>query len=269
MSLSTAPPLPVSLVRAWVQLYTTGLPPALRAARREEIDADLWEQTREAAVLGGAPSEVRRQVLLRLLLGMPADVSWRVAQMGTRKRDHQTTGTGELKVSSPNWIRGSGLAAIMGGALWAGMWAYSASRPVSETLEFMVILLAMSLLVVALTATYFQRPRRMGSIGTAGLALLWAGLGLVGAWVLDIVSPWPFFVAGMLTSLAGLVLFGLAMLLAKVIPLTVAAVFIVALVLFAFVNADDWRAVLAIPLGLAWVWLGYSLWRGARGESGA
>ena len=269
MSLSTAPPLPASLVRAWVRLYTRGLAPQLRAARREEIDGDLWEQTRETAVLGGTPSGVRSQVLLRLLLGMPADVSWRVAQIGTHKRDHRATGTGELRMSSPNWIRGSGLVAIMGGMLWAGLWAYMASRPVAETLENILTVVAMSLFVVALTAMYFQQPRRVGLIGTAGLALLWSGLGLVGAWVLDIVSPWLFFIGGLLTWLVGLVLFGLAMLRAKVIPLTVAAAFIVALVLFAFVNADDWRAVLAVPLGLAWVWLGYSLWRRARGESGA
>lgn len=31
-------------VRAWVRLCTAGLPPGLRDSRRDEIDADLWEQ---------------------------------------------------------------------------------------------------------------------------------------------------------------------------------------------------------------------------------
>ena len=41
-------PRSVGFVRAWVRLYTAGLPPGLRDSRREEIDADLWEQSQEA-----------------------------------------------------------------------------------------------------------------------------------------------------------------------------------------------------------------------------
>ena len=40
-------PRSVGFVRAWVRLYTAGLPPGLRDSRREEIDADLWEQAQE------------------------------------------------------------------------------------------------------------------------------------------------------------------------------------------------------------------------------
>ena len=69
-----------TVARAWAWLYTLGLARELRAERRAELDSDLWEQTRDAARRGRSPVRPMREALLtlaRVLLGVPADLSWR------------------------------------------------------------------------------------------------------------------------------------------------------------------------------------------------
>ena len=78
-------PRSAGFVRAWVRLYTAGLPPSLREARREEIDADLCEQAHQEAV-ELAPS-LTTHVLFRWILGLPDDLLWRLAHLGARDPD--------------------------------------------------------------------------------------------------------------------------------------------------------------------------------------
>jgi hypothetical protein len=59
-----------TLVRRWTHLCTSGLPRDSRDRRRAEIESELWEAERAAT-----SSLI---VLARLVLGMPADVAWRV-----------------------------------------------------------------------------------------------------------------------------------------------------------------------------------------------
>jgi hypothetical protein len=66
------------LVRGWVDLYTRGMPAPMRAARRDEIDDDLWCEHEEAAAIGRSGRSLGADLVLRLLLGMPADISWRL-----------------------------------------------------------------------------------------------------------------------------------------------------------------------------------------------
>ncbi len=66
----------IACVRLWTRLYTSGLPPVVRNRRRAEIDSDLWEWRTDHAGEPGAPGAVH--VLLRLLLGIPDDVAWRM-----------------------------------------------------------------------------------------------------------------------------------------------------------------------------------------------
>lgn len=61
--------LSVRMAHAWVALYTRGLPPDRRDARRAEIASDLWEQGDDEGSLGAS-------VLGRVLAGMPADITW-------------------------------------------------------------------------------------------------------------------------------------------------------------------------------------------------
>jgi hypothetical protein len=72
-----------ALVRRWVALYTRGLTPDVREARREEIEADLWSQTedqRRSGALSGAGSTA---ILSRLVRGLWADITWRLDQRRT------------------------------------------------------------------------------------------------------------------------------------------------------------------------------------------
>ncbi|MEX0782337.1 MAG: hypothetical protein WD557_06775 [Dehalococcoidia bacterium] len=59
---------------AWVRLYTRGLDARLRSERRAELESDIWEQSH------GRRDGAAWAVLLRCLLGMPADLSWRLEQ---------------------------------------------------------------------------------------------------------------------------------------------------------------------------------------------
>jgi hypothetical protein len=70
-------PLAADLTRWWVSVYSRGLPEDERAARRAEIDSDLWEHNRFAAEVGQRPADTGVEILTRLLLGIPADLDWR------------------------------------------------------------------------------------------------------------------------------------------------------------------------------------------------
>ncbi len=78
-----------SIIRLWTGLYTKGLPPELGAERRAEVESDLWEDGslwREPGL-----SSLTMQRLGRWLLGIPADLSWRLEQIGSRKERPQET----------------------------------------------------------------------------------------------------------------------------------------------------------------------------------
>ena len=64
-------------VRAWTHVYTCGLAPDVKDARRAEIDSDLWESCHDRDRAGR--SDFAFQILARLLLGIPDDVMWRAA----------------------------------------------------------------------------------------------------------------------------------------------------------------------------------------------
>ncbi|MDP2674693.1 MAG: hypothetical protein Q8Q00_07280 [Dehalococcoidia bacterium] len=66
------------MTRSWVSLYTSGLPPEFRDSRRAEIDSDVWEQQRTADLLNQPQGETSLQLLARLVLGIPSDVTWRL-----------------------------------------------------------------------------------------------------------------------------------------------------------------------------------------------
>jgi hypothetical protein len=72
-----------ALVRRWVALYTLGLPPEIKQGRRDEIDDDLWCQAQEAADSGRGDGSLAGEIVMRLVLGLPADISWRATQRRT------------------------------------------------------------------------------------------------------------------------------------------------------------------------------------------
>ena len=69
--------LAISCVRRWTWLYTSRMPPVVRETRRAEIESDLWEFQCDAEDPRLASA---LHILLRLLIGVPDDLGWRVEQ---------------------------------------------------------------------------------------------------------------------------------------------------------------------------------------------
>jgi len=82
--------LAVGVARTWVRLYTRGLPPDLCEARRAELESDLWEHANEHQHRAVATA---LEIVMRLLTGVPADLSWRLEndskRPGTRERSER------------------------------------------------------------------------------------------------------------------------------------------------------------------------------------
>jgi hypothetical protein len=172
------------LVRRWVRVYTGGLPPELRDRRRDEIDADLWSQLEEAAVIGRPARSINAEILTRWLSGIPADLSWRLEHRGGAPVTTQTA-TASHPISP-----GFGVLAILGGfGLYSLMYRYSEATA-DDAFYWLGVLgeLAIAAVLAALVLASQDRLTRtavvLGSIGAAGMALA-----AIGAWWLMLVAP--------------------------------------------------------------------------------
>jgi hypothetical protein len=76
----------VALVRGWTRIYTWGMPRPLRDARRAEIESDLWEfqDDSTSAAHDRTGLSPAAHIVMRLLLGMPHDLFWRVEHVDAR-----------------------------------------------------------------------------------------------------------------------------------------------------------------------------------------
>jgi protein-S-isoprenylcysteine O-methyltransferase Ste14 len=88
----------IALTRSWTAFYTRGLPADLRCRRRDEIESDLWEQRRLDDFERTPAAGTAVEVLLRLVLGAPADIIWRIETgenartgKGTQMNESSTT----------------------------------------------------------------------------------------------------------------------------------------------------------------------------------
>lgn len=82
---SPAQPGAVRLAAAWVGWYTRALAEPLRSERRDEVVGDAWDQLADQ---GSGPATTRA-VVRRVLLGVPADLSWRHHQLRRQRRTVQ------------------------------------------------------------------------------------------------------------------------------------------------------------------------------------
>ena len=98
--------LAIALTRAWTAGYTRGLPADVRAERREEIDSDLWHQRRRAELEREPVTGTAVQILVRVVLGIPADLLWRFEAASS------TQTTGRTSVNETLGMRIGFLAAI-------------------------------------------------------------------------------------------------------------------------------------------------------------
>tara|TARA_B100001750_G_scaffold180555_1_gene148998 strand:- start:1136 stop:2533 length:1398 start_codon:yes stop_codon:yes gene_type:complete len=74
------------LIRLWVAAYTVGLRSEDRRERFAEIESDIWEYSSDATDKGAAPVTTSAHMLLRLFLGIPMDLSWRLGYRGAEHR---------------------------------------------------------------------------------------------------------------------------------------------------------------------------------------
>jgi hypothetical protein len=113
----------IALTRAWTATYTRGLPADLRAQRREEIDCDLWEHQRLADLQREPTGGTAASILLRLLLGVPADIVWRLetgasarSGRGTRMNDTPLMRIGLIVLMLPLlFMAANGIGMLLGG----------------------------------------------------------------------------------------------------------------------------------------------------------
>ena len=100
-----------AFARAWTYLYTSGLAPQVRAARRAEIESDLWESAHDQSAPRGTTAALL--VCARLILGIPNDLSWRAAQTSPRTRR----------------VMRLGLTATAAAFILGMLWVYDQLRP--------------------------------------------------------------------------------------------------------------------------------------------
>jgi hypothetical protein len=150
------------LVRGWVATYTSGLPAETRRARADEIESDLWSQDEDAQAIGRSARSTTVEMLTRLVLGIPADVAWRLDQGGLADQHIARTAT--------MGIRTVALLAISGGLGLARV-----------TIPFVGAIVANP----NVQAWDMPDDQAAGEIGNASIfalsvALAWLGLVLVG-----------------------------------------------------------------------------------------
>jgi len=116
----------IAPTRAWTALYTRGLPSRLRSERREEIDCDLWEHQRLADLEREPVTDTAAAILLRLIMGVPADMTWRL-EAGADARSGKGTQMNDSWIMRGVWVAallvalapvGLGISTLAGGGEW-------------------------------------------------------------------------------------------------------------------------------------------------------
>lgn len=171
------------LVRGWVDVYTRGLPAEIRDGRRDEIASDLWSQFEEAAITGRSERSTANEILVRLLAGIPADISWRFAHRGGKR----------AKVSLPDDTTGTaglGWAAIIAGVGMTGLLLRYTEVLTWDTLIFtgMIGGIALALVFAGLVVGFRDRLRQPAVI-LAWIGAICASLYPFGAWPLGFALP--------------------------------------------------------------------------------
>ena len=161
-------------IRAWVRLYTAGLPAEVRAARRDEIDDDLWCHLDDAEANGRPGRAVDGELLTRWVLGIPADVGWSLdqrARSAAAARIERSTSVMDRTLGA--WAVAAGLIYLAllalyipgGYQLWQG--------GVGVFVLFATLLGAMGFVVVGIGLAWHYQDDigRVGAIGGALVAL--------------------------------------------------------------------------------------------------
>jgi len=250
-------PAVASLVRAWVDLYTRGLPAPLRAARRDEVADDLWCQREEAILSGRSVRGLGIEMFLRWLFGLPDDIGWRIAHRGG-------SGAPAPERKSTMTTRAIGIVAIIGATSWLFPAVYTAIAGPSEAegvsgASSVVGAFAFAGALVGLTWR-FQDHLTPGAalMGVfAGLAVV---MGIFGAYIFIAVLPVGSAVLLWELGRAGILPRGLTI--AHAITALGMLIALVAILIDWRMSNNAFFTTLVIPYLLSWVTIGASVVRG-------
>lgn len=246
-----------ALVRGWVELYTRGMPAELRSARRDEVDDDLWCQHEEAELIGRSPRSLDAELLLRLVLGMPADVSWRLAHARsaaasvperTSSLSTRLLGT-VIVLAASSWTMLVLIMVVFGLSSWEGpLGPFMVAAIIGGSLAF----------AVAAFGLLWRFQEQLSIPGAMGGAA--AGLGAIasafsGAWAITLL---PLGSAALVWDLAriGVVSRGISIIHA------LSAIALVVPILGSLMAPEAIPVVLAVPYPLSWLAIGASVLRG-------
>ena len=248
-----------ALVRGWVRLYTRGLPAPLRDGRRDEIDDDLWCQHEEALAIGRSARSLDADLVLRLLFGMPADISWRLTY-------RENTAPSIVEGSSSMDTRTLGVLAIVAGLSWGIMFIlfipfgealWTGDLGVLGVFGSIVAAIAFSAAAIGLAGRFQDRVGLLGAVGAPLVALgalMSLGVTLVPLLVGSAMLMWDLARIGVVSRLV------------PIVHLATATVFALAyLVGQPSIAEGAGRALFVGLLGpylVTWVALGVSLVRG-------
>jgi hypothetical protein len=258
-----------ALVRGWVRVYTSRLPAELRDARRDEVDDDLWCEKEETQATGGSVRSLDADRVLRLLFGIPADISWRLEQ---RHRDRVRPARSRPSMSarvvaSLSIFGGSALASAS--IIWGTFdWASPVAGP--GRLLFVTGFVGLAIAIWALVARFNDRmaggAALLGVIGGFGSAI--AGLGAAGAG--DILGAW-FVLLPIGSTAMALDLSRHGTMPRNLAIVHAAAAFAVVIILFAIWTDSAVGALIYprvpyalpwVPYAVSWIGIGVSLLRG-------
>lgn len=171
MSFGPVPSLAQSTCRFWVRVYTRRLPSEAATRRRQEIESDLYEHFAEAADAGITGHRLGAEILARVLVGVPADLSWRRAT----RQPHPRLALGGTSMSHPKstshrLLYGlSGLIVIYAGLLsGVGTASTTWDDDATSKLLFSAVPTLSAIVLVAGLVIQSKNPRR-------GLPLIIAG----------------------------------------------------------------------------------------------
>jgi hypothetical protein len=179
-------------------------------------------------------------------------------------------------MATSRFDRWSGLAALVGGALWVIVFAIHASRSSAEGSDAPYVslhglggagLLSVLLVAVGFVGLDMHMPSGPGAgYGTLGRAGY--GVALLGLCVMLLVSGASGFIGmlGVFILMVGSLLVGAASLLGRVLPRWGAIVLIVGSLLLLMFDTEGLQAWFGVPYGAAWIAVGYLLYSGRTGQ---
>ncbi|MFP5353501.1 MAG: hypothetical protein ACLGIB_13170 [Actinomycetota bacterium] len=166
--------------RVWTELYTRGLPPLDRDARLAEVESDLWEHQAQARRDGESSVDTGFEILMRFLLGIPADLTWRYS--GAAARPVRVGRDGERKMLRRLFtMLASAFTLFAGGWLiYIGVGRLTVAGP---HVGFIPTAAGLAMVVGVIVST---RSRRIGAALVAAGAL---AVVLMAPWMIAITLP--------------------------------------------------------------------------------